>query len=67
MRSKDIKNPVMAIPAWVEWRQEAEDFVVEGEALPLVEETMADDVDEGTVPLSIRNLSRLILDETAVP
>jgi len=67
MRSKDIKNPAMAIPAWVEWRQEAEDFVAEGEAVPLVEETLADDVDEGTLPSSIRNLSRLILDETTVP
>ena len=42
----------MAIAAWVERRQEAEDFVVEEEVVPLVEE-MADDVDEVTVPLSI--------------
>jgi hypothetical protein len=61
MRSKNVKNPALAIPTWVERRQETEDFVAEEEAVSLVEE-MADDVDEVTVPLSIRNLSRPILE-----
>jgi len=52
MRSEDIRNPAIAMPAWVEWRRDAEDFVVAGEAVPL-EETVADDVVEGTLPSSI--------------
>ena len=40
----------MAIPGWLAWRQEADDLVAEGEAVPMLEETVAD---EGTVPLSI--------------
>lgn len=43
----------MAIPAWVEWRREAEDFVAEGEAVPMLEEALANDVDEGTLPSSM--------------
>lgn len=42
----------MAIPAWVEWRREAEDFVAEG-AVPMLEEALANDVDEGTLPSSM--------------
>jgi len=67
MRSKDIKNPAMVIPAWVEWRLGAEFFVAVAEAVLLVEEGSADDVDEGVLPSSIRNLSRLILSEISVP
>lgn len=43
----------MAILAWVDWRREAEDFVAEGETVPMLEEAPADDVDEGTLPSSI--------------